>query len=76
MGDPRLNRGWLHPYRLTIQESKYRGADLQATKNALNIWPPQPDLNRCCRCERPFDGQLNDDYSIEVLVYRKSLKFA
>jgi hypothetical protein len=23
--------------------------------------------------QRQFDGQLNDDYSIEVLVYRKSL---
>ena len=25
--------------------------------------------------QRQFDGQLNDDYSIEVLVYRKSLIF-
>ena len=24
--------------------------------------------------QRQFDGQLNDDYNIEVLVYRKSLK--
>jgi hypothetical protein len=24
--------------------------------------------------QRQFDGQPNDDYSIEVLVYRKSLK--
>ena len=25
--------------------------------------------------QRQFDGQLNDDYSIEVLVYRKSRNF-
>ena len=24
--------------------------------------------------QRQFDGQLNDDYSIEILVYRKNLK--
>ena len=26
--------------------------------------------------QRQFDGQLNDDYRIEVLVYRKSLLIA